>query len=121
MEEIEPETITATTPDGTVVSTNPFADTITLTMPSIEIKMVDATNLTDYEVWFFISSIVASFMSGFFAIYYQTKDMAIGSFTILLAIILIIAIVMTGYKRRMIAKKSKSYRLVSSGIEEMEE
>jgi hypothetical protein len=49
-------------------SNNPLADQlrITLSVPdTIEIKMVDARVLEDYEIWFFVSSLLFAAVIGF--------------------------------------------------------
>ena len=49
-------------------SDNPFGDAldVTVSIPeTLEIKMVDATVLSDYEVWQFISSILGAAVVGF--------------------------------------------------------
>lgn len=101
------------------VGSNPWKDAITVTMPTIDIEMVSATNLRDYEVWFLITTIAASFMSAFFALYVQTGDGMVAFFSIFLAVFFSISLLMTARARRLLSKKSKSYRLMTTGVEEL--
>ncbi|BBO73475.1 hypothetical protein DSCW_08920 [Desulfosarcina widdelii] len=87
---------------------------------SIEIKMVDASVLSDYEVWFAISSILASAVIGFLVAYFQACDAdannssQLGYTVVVFAILLVVAVVTTFCKRRLLRKKGKSVKLKAS-------
>jgi hypothetical protein len=86
---------------------NPIGDElqVEVSIPKkIEIKMVDASTLSDYEVWFFIASLVCNFLVGFVVATISTDEtrvrwilLAVDVFFLLL---LIVAIVMVWKKRK---------------------
>ena len=86
---------------------NPIGDElrVEVTIPKkIEIKMVDASSLNDYEVWIFIASIVCNFLVGFVVATVTSSAPNIrGVFIavdILFFILFIVAIVMVILKRK---------------------
>jgi formate/nitrite transporter FocA (FNT family) len=87
---------------------------------SIEIKMVDASALSDYEVWFFISSILASAVIGFLVAFLQglaasaANASQLGYTTLVFAILFAVGLVTTLCKRARLRRKSKSIRLRAS-------
>jgi type III secretory pathway component EscS len=84
---------------------------------SIEIRMVDASVLSDYEVWFSISSVLASTIIGFLVAYFQAVEVKaqnasqLGYTVIVFAILFIISVFTTYCKRRLLRKKGKSIKL----------
>nr|WP_299214213.1 hypothetical protein [uncultured Allomuricauda sp.] len=97
---------------------NPLGDelNILVSIPeSLEVKMVNASILSEYEIWFFISSVLASVMSGFWVGFAQNSNTEIDSilkwnsiaFTILFGITTIVAF----RYRYKLKKKSKSIKL----------
>lgn len=101
-------------------SDNPVASALNLTVSvpeAIEIKMVDASVLADFEVWFFISSILSSATIGFFVAYLQSEDdtaLLINAFIFLL--LFVITLSMTFYKRYKLRKKSKKITLKATEV-----
>ncbi|GLS97883.1 hypothetical protein [Piscinibacter gummiphilus] len=58
-------------------TSNPFAQSasITLSVPdSVEVKLVDASALGDYEVWIFLTSILSSAVTGFLVAIVQAAE-----------------------------------------------
>ena len=84
---------------------------------SIEIRMVDASTLADYEVWFFISSVLASAAIGFFVAFIQAMEAnlansrQLGYTTLVFVILLLISVLTTFSKRRLLRKQGRSIRL----------
>lgn len=98
-------------PGGNPIS-SPF--NITVSIPeSIDIKMVDASALTDFEIWIYISSLLSNLAIGFwisFSLNIEPKlDRVLtwvsGSFTILF----VVAILVAKYKRRLLSKKTRKF------------
>lgn len=86
---------------------NPIGDElhVEVSIPKkIEIKMVDASSLSDYEVWIFIASIVCNFLVGFIVATINTDDskiMHIFIFVdILFIVLLVVAFIMVIIKRK---------------------
>lgn len=86
---------------------NPIGDElrVEVSIPKkIEIKMVDASSLSDYEVWIFIASIVCNFLVGFVVATITSEDTKIRGIFIavdtLFLILLIVSIVMVVIKRK---------------------
>lgn len=100
---------------GAVPAEDPFGGglNVTVSIPeTVEIKMVDATTLTDYEIWMAITSILSSIAVGFIVAAVQTPGMQIlfwngVSFGILFLISLATAI----WKRSSLSQKSRSIQL----------
>jgi hypothetical protein len=75
----------------------------------IEVRMVDASTLSDYEIWGGLASAVLAFASGFFVAWFQdTAQVHFLAFTIILALIWLFAAVMAVRKRRQLLGKSRS-------------
>ena len=67
---------------------NPLAEhlNITVSLPeTIQVKMVDARVLEDYEIWFFISSLLFAVVVGFGVPFLQSCETAAGANTMLAA------------------------------------
>lgn len=102
---------------------NPVAASLNILVSipeTIEIKMVDASVLADYEVWFFISSVLASATVGFLvatiqAVAAKQSATAVGCMTGTFFVLLLISIGMTFYKRNKLRKKAKQVKLKVSG------
>ncbi len=101
-------------------SSNPIASSLNVVVSvpdSIEVRMVDATSLADYEVWFFISSVLANAVTGFLVAYIQACNSnlatagAIMWMTIVFAILFVVSVIMTFIKRYDLKKKGKSIKL----------
>lgn len=115
-----------TTPDvGSEPSDNPYAQglNVTVSLPeTVDVRMVDASALADYEVLFFISSVLASAVSGFAVAYIQADDPKQAKlrliFTTILAILFAILISWTLLKRRSLARKSKTVKIQYAQVEQ---
>jgi hypothetical protein len=69
-------------------TSNPLAEhlNITVSLPdTIQVKMVDAKVLEDYEIWFFISSLLFAAVVGFGVPFLQSCETATGADTMLAA------------------------------------
>lgn len=102
-------------------TTNPVTQhlNVTLSVPqTIEIKMVDASALSDYEISFFITSLCFSALFGFVVPFVQSvtadpsrPDKALGRFSIFLLVLSLTFLFATLRKRRSLTQKSKSIPL----------
>jgi hypothetical protein len=110
---------------GVASTGNPLASALNgvVSVPeSVEIRMVDASTLTDYEVWFFISSILSSAFFGFLVSFVQqlgTKGSdatLLGLTTLVWLVLLAIAVLMAFSKRSRLRKKSDTIRLKASAV-----
>ncbi len=112
----------AETPLGTPTTSrgNPVSRSLNVVVSvpeSIEVRMVDASALSDYEVWFFISSILASAVIGFLVAFIQalnvnaTNSVQLGYTTLVFFIIFVVALVTTLCKRHVLRRKGRSIRL----------
>jgi hypothetical protein len=114
IEQIEVETSEDQEP-----SENPLAGAlnVAISVPeTIEIKMVDASVLSDYEVWFFVSSILSSAVIGFLVAYLQGKEIAFLAMTGVLFVIFLVFLKMTFEKRNTLRKKSKIITLRATQV-----
>jgi|JI9StandDraft_1071089.scaffolds.fasta_scaffold17701_4 hypothetical protein len=89
---------------------------VTVSIPeTVEIKMVNASTLSDYEVWGFISSILSNAFIGFWTAYFTNTDnnkaSSIFFSSIVFTILFIVACSVTYRKRGQLQKKSKDIRL----------
>lgn len=95
---------------------NPFAQSasITLSVPdSVEVKLVDASALADYEVWVFLTSILASAVTGFLVAIVDASDAERGSHVAIAVVFLILALVcafMAFTKRSKLGSNTKRVR-----------
>ena len=91
---------------------------VTVSIPeTVEIKMVDASVLADYEVWFFIASMLASAVVGFMVAYLQNrKDGSFLAMTLVLALLFAVAVIMTFCKRNKLRRRSKCIALQATEI-----
>jgi F0F1-type ATP synthase assembly protein I len=100
---------------GSQQSGNPVANNlnITVSLPeSIEIKMVNASVLADYEIFLFISSAFVSVFVGFFTAYFQdTTKLYLLVNTLVFFVISIVFIIVTFRKRKSLNSKTKNIRL----------
>lgn len=92
---------------------NPFSKALNVTVSvpeSIEIKMVDASVLSDYEVWGLVASILASAFVGFLVAYFQASQSNQAPYyymTITIGVLFIISVIMAAVKRYKLRKKPK--------------
>jgi len=99
---------------------------ISLSLPaSIEIRMVDASTLSDYEIWFFSSSGLLSFLTGFLVAWFQETDARasklLGIVCLIFVVLFLGCFVMTLLKRRTMKSKSRTIRLKTSKIAELKD
>lgn len=95
---------------------NPIGDElhVEVTIPKkIEIKMVNASSLEDYEVWFFITSIVYNFLVGFIVATITSDDSAIRRVFVSIDALLFILLLVSGW---MVFKKRKGMAIETSTI-----
>jgi hypothetical protein len=87
---------------------------------SIEIKMVDATSLSDYEIWFFGSGALFSLLVGFLVAFMQEVNPAVsrvlGIATLVFFGLFVLCLIMTFVKRHTVKKKGKTIRLRTSNV-----
>ena len=86
---------------------------ILVSMPeSLEVKMVNASSLSEYEIWSFMSSFLASISTGFWVAFVQNTNKDIDSIlkwnSIIFTILLLITTIVTFVYRYNLKKKSKS-------------
>lgn len=98
--------------------TNPLGNelNILVSLPeSLEIKMVNASVLADYEIWIFISSVLSSVMAGFWVAFVQTTDSAIKNIlfwnAFIFSFLFLVAAIVAFSRRRKLNEKSKSIKL----------
>ena len=97
---------------------------ISLSLPgTIEVRMVDASTLSDYEIWFFSSSALLTFVSGFLVAWTQETDLkagkVLGIATGIFALFFVGCLIMTFVKRHTMRKKGRTIRLRTSRVGEM--
>jgi VIT1/CCC1 family predicted Fe2+/Mn2+ transporter len=103
-------------PSNKPPSANPFAQSacITLSVPdSVEVKLVDASALADYEVWIFLTSILSSAVTGFLVAVVQSPDTGRGQYIAITVVFLLLAVVcayMAFSKRRKLTSKARRVR-----------
>lgn len=107
-------------PEDDNPSSNPLSSSLNIVVSvpeAIEIKMVDASALADYEIWFFISSLLSSALIGFFVAYLQSKDGIshsagpLGCMTLFLLLLFAISVATALHKRKCLQKKGRSINL----------
>lgn len=102
---------------------NPLGDAfdIMVSIPDkLEIKMVNASILSDYEVWVFISSILSNAAIGFWVAYATSlSDAKIMLFwnAIVFTVLFLVTLFVALSKRFTLSKKSKSIKLKTSKVE----
>jgi hypothetical protein len=121
---VEPGTVAPSAPSQNPNTSDAF--NVVVSIPdSIEIRMVDASALGDYEVWVFIASLISNFVIGFFVSYAQEAKAEspiasyVGWTTVAFTILLIFALVMAIAKRMALRKKGRKISLKTSGASEV--
>lgn len=89
---------------------------ITVSIPeTVEIKMVNVSTLSDYEIWIFISSILSNAFLGFGVAYFTNTDKAKDGSLLFSAIVFTVLFVISIYvaftKRRQLQSKSRDIKL----------
>lgn len=99
----------------------PFA--VNISFPeSVVIKMVDATALNDYEIGLFFSSVFASAFFGFLVGFFQAPANEAKLYGVIAIVFAIVTLFFFGWalmKRRRMTSRSKSFKLTTSGVEEV--
>jgi membrane protein DedA with SNARE-associated domain len=123
--ETSPSQDDTTTNDQT--TENPFASSFAfqLTVPPIEVEMVNASGLSDYEVWLFVASLVFSFTVGFFVAYAQsfhtvgTRQESDRTFLVVAILFLILFFVFFGRAltiRWRLRKNARTYKMSATNV-----
>jgi hypothetical protein len=100
---------------------NPLGDemNIMVSIPeTLEIKMVNAAILSDYEIWFFISSVLSSVMIGFWVAYIQNTNEMLSNILFwnssAFSLFFLIAVIVAFVRRKKLNEKAKSVMLKAS-------
>lgn len=100
------------------IGNNPIADALNITVSipeSVDIKMVNASALTDFEIWIYISSLLSNAVIGFWVSYAQNTVIATNKLlcwiSIVFSLLFLISIFVAFMKRRELSKKSKTYSI----------
>jgi hypothetical protein len=112
-------------------SVNPFASAanLTLSVPeTIEVKLVNASTLNDYEVWFLISGILGSAFTGFLVAAIQAYDQPSSGAkpwgyvmsAVTFGVLLLVAVVTALYKRFQLASKTRRVKLAVGAVHDEE-
>jgi hypothetical protein len=88
--------------------------TVSLSIPkSIDVPLVNASVLSDYEAWIFVASVLANAVVGFLVAGLPNKDGSLLAITLMFSILFVVAIMMAFSKRRQMRKKTKRLTLRS--------
>ncbi|WP_146763042.1 hypothetical protein [Micromonospora noduli] len=107
-------------------SENPIRNSIELnvSLPAIEVKMLNASSLADYEVWLFVASVTSSTSVGFLVAYFQSladkdggADIAMLVSAIIFGVIFVVTFGRAMGLRKSISKEAKSVRMQATEIE----
>lgn len=97
---------------------NPLAGglNISVSIPeSVDIKLVNASALTDFEIWIYISSLLSNAVVGFWISYAQNTvketDKILFWNSIIFTTLFGLSIAVAIYKRFQLSKKSKKYSI----------
>ena len=102
---------------------NPVHDAFNISVlvpDEITIRMVDASALSDYEVWVFISSLLSSALVGFLVAYMQASSSgdptqgAMFWMTVLIGLLTLAGLVMVYSKRTLLKRKGRTMKLKTS-------
>jgi hypothetical protein len=96
-----------------------------LSMPEVEVRMINAATLGDYEVWIYVASLSFSAVTGFFVAYLQSfsklpsgKEVSDSSY---LVIAVVFFLLFTAFAiratmlRRKLTQNTKTYRMRAVG------
>jgi len=103
-------------PSQKAPTANPYAHAanITVSVPeSVEVRLVDASALADYEVWVLLASILSSAVIGFLVALVQASDSERGRFiyiTIVFAVLMLVCGAMAIAKRNKLSNKARKVR-----------
>jgi hypothetical protein len=86
----------------------------------IEIRMVDASTLSDYEIWFFASGGFLTFAVAFLVAYIQEMDPKVATVLLIVAVlfgvVFALFLIMTLVKRHALRKKGRTIQLRTSRV-----
>jgi hypothetical protein len=92
-------------------------------MPAIEVKMLNASSLADYEVWLFVASVASSTSVGFLVAYFQSiTDSTSGADSAMLASAVVFGLIFAATfwravrLRQSINQEAKSVRMQATEI-----
>lgn len=97
-------------------SENPIAGaaSVTISVPeSVEVRLVDASALGDYEIWVLLTSILSSAVTGFLVATVQATSaqrFALGVVTVVFGILMGITGATAMYKRRSLSTRTRRIR-----------
>lgn len=108
-----------------IAETNPIGSSLrfNVSIPKqIKVDLVDASTLSDYEIWIFIASVMSNFLVGFAVAWSQcTGNDAIvkvyKTVTIIFICFLLLSIIMVLIKRRKLKEERKQMNLGVKDIE----
>lgn len=84
----------------------------------LEIKMVNASALADYEIWIFIASLLSNAVVGFWVAFSTNKDSAINSIlfwnSFVFSALFLSSLIYSIFKRSQLTSKSKDIKLKTS-------
>jgi nitric oxide reductase large subunit len=99
-------------------SSNPLSDglNITVSVPeSVDIKLVNASALTDFEIWIYISSILSNAVVGFWISDAQntvtTSEKILWWISLVFSLLFGISLLVAFLKRLQLSRKSKKYTI----------
>lgn len=101
-----------------------FTEIIVNVPENITVRMVNAVALEDYEIWFFISSVLGAFVAGWSVAYFQAVDAKspstsyVGWTTILFIILFVIAFFVALRKRLSLRSRGKDIKLRVTSVSE---
>jgi len=104
---------------------NPLARGIdfNLSVPSIEVRMVNASSLTDYEIWIFCASLAFGGFIGFVVAFLQSirtirgvqqLDLSLGVLAALCLILFLVFLVRALVIRRQISRDTHTFNMTAS-------
>ncbi len=101
--------------------TNDETFNITVSIPeTVEIKMVNASTLADYEVWIFISSILSNAFIGFWTAFFsntdENKSGSILFSSITFTLLFILTCIVAFRKRAQLQSKAKDIKLKTKAL-----
>jgi phosphotransferase system glucose/maltose/N-acetylglucosamine-specific IIC component len=108
-------------PSANTAASGAFTDIVVTVPERITIRMVNAAALEDYEIWFFIASILASAVIGFLVAFFQAVDgnsasvKYIGWTCAVFVVLFVVAIVVALRKRALLRQEGRDIRLRTTG------
>jgi H+/Cl- antiporter ClcA len=111
-------------PPAENTAAGPFTDIIVNVPENITIRMVNAAALEDYELWFFISSLLATVVVGFVLAYLQAVDSnsqsrgVTGWTLVIFAILFLIALVVALSRRWSLRRRGRDIKLRMTAVSE---